>query len=863
MTWKARTGYDLDEEIEQHLDDRYRELVASGVSADDALRLVRDEIRGWTPERPRFHGVGGDVRFAMRTLGRHLGFTTVVLLTLALGIGANAAIFSVVNAVVLRPLPYRDADRLAIAWGNLHRPGVEEIPASAGEYVDYRDRSRAFEQIAAYDTSGFNLTGGGEPERVEGAVATASLFAALGVNAEVGRTFHAGEELPGRNDVAILSHTLWMRRFDGDRAIVGRTIAVDGRPIEIVGVMPSGFAFPDETTEIWRPVLLDADAVSANNRGSHGFTLIGRMKRGVTLAQARADLDAIAGGFAARFPLNYRYGFSTTVRRLQDEIVGDTSRALFVLLAAVGVVLLTACANVANLLLARAASRRKEIALRTALGASRGRLMRQLLTESVLVALAGGALGLALAGWGVDLLVAAAPGSIPRLREVVVDVRVVAFTGVVSLMTGLLFGLVPAGKASRAPLNDALKEGGRTAAAAHGRAGRLFVVAEVGLSLVLLITAGLLIRSLARLQDVRPGFDPDRLLTLRLSLPESRYSTFQKGDLFFDDLMARLRAAAGVGGVAAINALPFSGVGGSRSFQIEGRTETRPEEATEEQLRIVSDGYFGVMRIPILRGREFTVRDTLSAPRVAVINDALARRHFAHGNPIGARVSFEKDAPVWYQIVGVVGDVKHRGLDAPDRPELYVPARQPLFANWTVRPMYVVVRTDGDPLGEVGVVRREIARIDADQPISDVRPMAGRIERSLAARRFNTVLLALFAGLAAALAAVGIYGVIGYSVTERTHEIGVRLALGATRRDVLAMVIRQGMAMAAIGTAAGVAASLAAVRLISTFLYGVGAVDPATFTAIPLLVMAVAFAACYLPARRATRVDPVFALRAE
>jgi len=442
-------------------------------------------------------------------------------------------------------------------------------------------------------------------------------------------------------------------------------------------------------------------------------------------------------------------------------------------------------------------------------------------------------------------------------------VRVVAFTGVVSVMTGLLFGLVPAAKASRAPLNDALKEGGRTAAAAHGRAGRLFVVAEVGLSLVLLITAGLLIRSLARLQDVRPGFDPDRLLTLRLSLPESRYSTFQKGDIFFDDLMARLRAAAGVGGVAAINALPFSGVGGSRSFQIEGRTETRPEEATEEQLRIVSDGYFGVMRMPILRGREFTVRDTLSAPRVAVINDALARRHFAHGNPIGARVSFEKDAPVWYQIVGVVGDVKHRGLDAPDRPELYVPARQPLFANWTVRPMYVVVRTDGDPLGAVGVVRREIARIDADQPISDVRPMAGRIERSLAARRFNTVLLALFAGLAAALAAVGIYGVIGYSVTERTHEIGVRLALGATRRDVLAMEIRQGMAMAAIGTAAGVAASLAAVRLISTFLYGVGAVDPATFTVIPLLVMAVAFAACYLPARRATRVDPVFALRAE
>jgi len=862
MNWQRDTGYDLDEEIEQHLDDRYRELVASGVSDEEASRIVRDEVRGWTPRRARLDGVGGDVRFALRTLRRNLGFTTVVLLTLALGIGANAAIFSVVNAVVLRPLPYRDADRLVLAWGNLHRPGVEEIPASAGEYVDYRDRSRAFDQIAAYDTSGFNLTGRGEPERVEGAVATASLFAALGVNAAIGRTFVGDEEQPGRNDVAILGHTLWMRRFNGDRAIVGQKIAVDGRAVEIVGVMPAGFAFPDETTEFFKPVLLDADALSADNRGSHGFTLVCRMKPGVTISQARADLDASAGTFAARFPNNYRFGFSTTVRRLQDEIVGDTSRALFMLLAAVGVVLLTACANVANLLLARAASRRKEIALRTALGASRGRLMRQLLTESVLIAVAGGALGLVLAAWGVELLVAAAPESLPRLREVGVDGRVVAFTGVVSLMTGLLFGLVPAAKASRAPLNDTLKEGGRTAAA-DGRVGRLFVVAEVGLSLVLLITAGLLIRSFARLQDVRPGFDADRLLTLRLSLPELRYPTFQKGDSFFDDLMSRLRATTGVRGVASINAMPFSGVGGSRSFRIEGRAETRPEQATEEQLRIVSDGYFGVMRIPIVRGREFTARDSLSAPRVAVINEAFARKQFARENPIGKRVSFEKDTSVWYEIVGIAGDVKHRGLDTPDRPELYVPYRQPLFANWTVRPMYVVVRTDGDPLGAVGVVRREIARLDAEQPISDVRPMTDRIERSLAARRFNTVLLALFAGLAAALAAIGIYGVIGYSVTERTHEIGVRLALGATRRDVLTMVLRQGMAMAAIGTAVGVAVSLAVVRLISTLLYGVGAADPATFTAIPLLLIAVAFVASYVPARRATRVDPVFALRAE
>ena len=862
MNWKRETGYDVDEEIEQHLDDRYQELLASGVGEDEARRIVAGEIRGWTPRPARLDGVGGDVRFALRTLRRNLGFAAVVLSTLALGIGATAAIFSVVNAVVLRPLPFHDADRLVVAWGNLHRPGVEEIPASAGEYVDYRDRSHAFEAIGAYDTLGFNLTGRGEPERVEGAVTTASLFTTLGVRAAIGRVFLPEEEQPGRNGVAILGHALWTRRFASDRAIVGQKIAVDGRPVEVVGVMPSGFAFPDQTTEIWKPVLLDADALSADNRGSHGFTLIGRMKRGTTPVQARADLDAVASTFGARFPNNYRDGFSTVVRRLQDEIVGDTSRALFVLLAAVGAVLLTACANVANLLLARAASRRREVALRTALGAARGRLIRQLLTESLLLASAGGALGLLVARWGVQLLVAAAPAGIPRLHEVGVDARVVAFTAVVSLMTGLVFGLVPAVSASGDAPNDALKDGARTVAA-HGRAGRLFVVAEVGLSLVLLVAASLLIRSLTRLQDVRPGFDPDRVLTLRLSLPASRYDTFEKGDRFFDELASQLRAARGVRAVAATNALPFSGAGGSRSFRIEGRTETRPGEAADEQLRIVTDGYFGAMRIPIVRGREFTARDTLASPRVAVINEAFARKHFAGQRALGSRLAFTKDSPVWYEIVGVVGDVKHRGLDAPDRPELYVPYRQPLFSNWTVRPMYFMVRTDGDPLAAAAVVRRAIAHIDPDQPISDVRSMSARVERSLAARRFDTVLLGIFAALAASLAAVGVYGVSAYAVTERTHEIGVRLALGATRRDVLALVLRQGLGMAAAGAAAGVAVSLAVVRLIASQLYAVAPADPATFVAVPLMVILVALAACYLPARRATRVDPVFALRAE
>jgi len=863
MNWSDRTGYELDDEIEQHLEDRYRELVAGGMPIDEASRLVREEVRGWTPRTPRFEGVGGDLRFALRTLRKNPGFTIVVLLTLALGIGANAAIFSVVNAVVLRPLPFRDADRLVTVWGSLQRPGVEEIPGSAGEYVDLRDQNHVLETIAAYDTVGFNLTGGSEPERVDGAVSTASLFSLLGATAELGRTFTAAEEQPGREQVAVIGHALWTRRFGADRAVVGRLVPIDGRPVEIVGVMPATFHFPDETTEIWKPILFDADAVSANNRGSHGFTLLARLKPGVTIAQAKADLDSVGATFKARFPANYRNGFSTKLRSLQDEIVGDTSRALFVLLGAVGLVLLIACANVANLLLARAASRRREIALRTALGASRGRVVRQFLTESVLVATAGGAVVLMLAFWSLDALVAAAPDGIPRLREIGVDARVVGFTALVSMATGLLFGVAPAMRASRAELNESLKDGGHNAAPAHGRAGQLIVIAEVALSLVLLIGAGLLMRSFARLQNVQPGFEPSHLLTFRLSLPESRYTTFQKGDAFFDDLFARVRSSADVRGAAAVNALPFSGQGGSRSFRIEGRAPLAANETMEEQLRIVTDGYFGVLKIPVASGREFTERDTLASTRVAVVNEAFARKHFPNGGAIGKRIAFTNEDPRWYEIVGIAGNVKHRGLDAGDRPELYVPYRQPIFDSWIVRPMYVVVRTGGEPITAAALVRREIARIDRDQPISDVRAMDERIDRSLTSRRFNTMLLGLFAALALALAAVGIYGVVAYSVTERTHEIGVRVALGAQRRDVVGMLMRQGLTMTAAGTAIGVAGALALTRVIAGLLFGIGTVDPITFTVIPLLLAAVALAACYIPARRAMRVDPVRALRSE
>jgi putative ABC transport system permease protein len=857
---------DVAEELRQHLDDQYRELRAAGASHDDALRAMADDLNAVRSSRSRLRPelIAADVRYAFRTLRRNPGFAVVVLLTLALGIGANAAIFSVVNGVLLRPLPFRDADRLMVIWGDLKRPGLNDIPASAGEYVDYRDRSHAFEQVSAYDTVGFNLTGGGEPERVEGAVVTTTFFSLLGASAQVGRTFVAGEDQPGRDDVVVLSHSLWTRRFSSNPAIVGQTIPVDGRPTQVVGVMPAAFQFPDRSIEIWKPFLLDADALSDNNRGSHGYTALARLKAGISRQQAQADLNAVTAAFKADHAGNYRNGFGATLRPLQEEIVGDTGRPLMVLLGAVAVVLLIACANVANLLLARAASRRKEIALRTALGASRGQLVRQLMTESVLVSAIGGLIGLGLAAWGVDLLIASAPDSIPRMQEVGVDARVAGFTALVSLATGLLFGLVPALRASRAPLNDALKEGGRAGGGGvHGFAGRALVVSEVALSLVLLIAAGLLIHSFTRLQDVAPGFDSSRLLTFRLSLPESRYTTFQKGQSFFDEFFTGLRRSPGVRGVAAINALPFSGFGGSRSFHIEGREEKRPEDQTEEQLRIVTDGYFAAMGIPILAGREFTDRDALNQPRVAVVNDAMAKKHWPHESPIGRRVSFSTDEPHWYEIVGVAGNIKHRALEGADRPELYVPYRQPLFAGWTVRPMYVIARTSADPASTVAIARHEIARVDRDQPISDVRTMDERIGRSLSSRRFSMVLLALFAALALILAAVGIYGIVAYSVTERTHEIGVRVALGAQRRDVMAMVVGQGLTMTIVGTAIGVAASAALARLMSSLLFGVSAVDPLTFVAIPLLLIAVALVACYVPARRAMRVDPLQTLRAE
>jgi putative ABC transport system permease protein len=857
---------DIREEVRQHLDDQYRELRASGASHDDAMRAMAADVAALTrdPMLMNTRGLAADFRYACRTLRKSLGFSSIVIATLALGIGANTAIFSVVNSVMLRPLPYDRAGRLVVVWGNLHKPGLEEIPGSAAEFVDYRDRNRVFDAIAAYDTGGVTVTGLEGPERVSSAITTASLFAILSASPSLGRAFTAADEQPGRDRVAIVSHAFWQRRLGGATNVIGRTITVDLHPFEIIGVMPDGFAFPDDDTELWRPLAFTADDVSENQRGSHSYTIIGHLKDGVTVERAQAEMRALGMQMGAEHRGVYRTGFSAAVRPLHEELVGASGPALLTLMAAVIVVLLIACANVANLLLARGAARQREMAIRAALGASRVRVLRQLLVESVLLAAAGGAVGLALAATGIRALVALAPTTIPRINEIAIDARVIVLTTIVSVVTGVVFGLAPALHASTPDLNDTLKDGTRGAGEgrARGRMRRALVAAEVALSLVLLVAAGLLINSFARVQVVDPGFRADHLLTARLALPASKYPSIDRAQRFFDDLFGRLRQQPGVQGVAAINAVPFSGRGGDRSFFIEGRALAPGEPSPDEQVRFVTAAYFSAMNIPV-RGREFTERDVSSSVHVAVVNDALARKYWPRGDAIGKRVQFQQDTMKRYEIVGIAGNIRHGALDAAPKPELYVPVFQPLFDRFAMPAMDLVIRTAQEPQTLAMALRQTVAALDPDQPVADVRTMEERIGQSLAVRRFNMLLLVLFASVALVLAAIGMSGLVAYAVAQRTREIGVRLALGAQPREVVALLVRDGMMPALAGAAAGLAIAIGATRLMSSLLFGVGATDAATFATVAALLAVVALVACWLPARRATRVDPVLALRAE
>ncbi|HEX8137723.1 MAG TPA: ABC transporter permease [Pyrinomonadaceae bacterium] len=812
-----------------------------------------------------------DVQYGFRMLLKRPGFTAVAVAALALGIGANTAIFSVVNAVLLRPLPYAEPERLVMVWGSAPQLGFDVLPPTAAESVEWRERNQVFESLAALQSRTWNMTGAAGPEQIQGARVSASLFPALGVKPLLGRTFLPEEDREGGAKVVVMGYGLWQRSFGADPGVVGRTVTLNNQGYTVVGVMPQGFRFPggenmlsglqfSPKTELWEPAGLTAEELAA--RGTHNMAVVARLKRGVSVGQAQAEMTAIALQLGEQYP-KYNKGLGVKVVSLHEQVTGDVRPALLLLLGTVGFVLLIACANVANLLLARAATRRKEMAIRTALGASRARVVRQLLTESVLLALAGGACGLLLALWGIDALGALIPDAIARGVEIGPEARVLSFTLLISLLTGLVFGLAPALQASRTDINESLKEGSRgaTSGARHNRFRSLLVVSEIALASVLLIGAGLLIRSFLRLQQVDPGFDPRGVVAMELVLPSiapSRYTEPEQQAAFFRRALERVGALAGVEAAAVVSTLPLSGAFESTSFKVEGRPAPSSErESPQANYTLVSADYFRVMSIPLMKGRAFTERDTKEGPAVLLVNERLARRVWPGEEVVGKRltVGFEKTPR---EIVGVVGDSKQTSLDAQTPLAVYLPYQQFTYAGMTL-----VVRSKSDAATVADAVRREVQAIDPGLPVSNVRSMEQVLAVSVAERRFSMTLVVLFASVALLLAMVGIYGVMAYAVSERTHEIGIRVALGAQGRDILRLILGQGMTLTLSGIALGLGGAFLLTRLMSGLIYGVSARDPLTFAGVSLALALVAFAACYIPARRATKVDPMEALRYE
>jgi putative ABC transport system permease protein len=800
-----------------------------------------------------------DIRYGLRMLAKKPGFTAVVILTLALGIGSNTAIFSVVNAVLIRPLPYADSDRLIVfALRSERQQKKDGGSSSIPDFVDWRNQNQSFQYLAGYNSSDLILKSGERVERVSGAAVTADLFNMLGVMPVRGRTFQPEDDKAGSSPAVVLSHNLWNRWFAADPNIVGQTISVDSTNYTVIGVMPEGFNFPlqTEAAQLWVPVSI-ANADYADQRGAHFLSVIGRLRDGVTIDQARADMRVILDRLAAEYPTT-NAGYRIDMTPLQDELVGEIKPALFVMFGAVGFVLLIACANIANLLLARASARQKEIAIRTALGASRARIIRQLLTESVIVAFLGGALGLLLALWGVDALVSLVAEDLPRSGEIALDLQVISFTLGLSMLTGIFFGLAPAFQVSKPDFNEALKEGSRgsTGSIRRNRTRSFLVMAEVALALVLLTGAGLLMRSFYSLLQVNLGFNPQGVQTMAVSLPTSKYKELRQWATYHHQLIERVKNLPGVQSAAAITTLPLSESNLSISFEIPGRPN-EPGERTGANYRAISSDYFVTMGIPVLKGRAFTERDDGDAAKVIIINETFARQHFSDEDPIGKRVMIGYD-DMMCEVVGVVGDVRHKSVKDESDVEMYTPFEQ---TPWWF--MNLVIRTSLDPAGIVAGVRSEVGALDGDVPIYSVKTMREYLSTSVAQSRFSMLLLAVFAALAMILATVGIYGVMSYSVTQRTHEMGIRLALGARPADVIRMVVKQGMVMAVTGLVIGLGASFALTRLMESLLFGVSATDFITFAAVSLLLAGVALGASFVPARRAARLDPMVALRYE
>ncbi|HSB09401.1 MAG TPA: ABC transporter permease [Blastocatellia bacterium] len=815
--------------------------------------------------------IWGDLTFGVRTLSKNTGVAVVAVLSLAIGIGATSAIFSVTDALLLRPLPYKDADRLVILWSRSPGLNVPQDWFSPGQYLDIKTQNQAFDETAITIGGSFNLTGRGVPEHVDGARVSSSLFSLLGASPLLGRVFLPEEDEPGKPSGVILSYGFWRRFFGAEPDVIGRSLTLNGTNFNIVGVMPASFVLNKEVmpavngiqnADLFVPLPMSESARA--NRGNEDFNIFAKLKSGVTIAQAQADMDVIAEGMKAQYPANYPPGGGLTISvvPLQTQVVGDVRLAVYVLFGAVAFVLLIACANVASILLARATVRQREIAIRVAVGASKFRIMRQLLTESVLLGVMGGIAGLAIALAAVKVLRLIGSESIPRLNEVAVDVRALAFTGLISLLTGIVFGLAPALRASRVDLNEALKDGGRPGDGASGRGQhrtrKLLVGAEVALSLVLLIGAGLLVRSYHRVLGAHPGFNPHNILSMRLPLPAAKYTTQDSIVAFYRRVIERLKAMPGVESVSTSYSLPMSTVALAwEPIKVEGYVPKNAQDTIISNVRIVSPEYFKTMGLSTVRGRLFDEYDTKGQPEAVIVNEAVVERFWPGQDPIGKRLQ-RGSSTDWRTVVGVIRDAKEYSAEKEPPIAVYFP-----FEQYVARNMFLLVRTASDPVPMTQAITNEIQSFDPELPVFDVAAMDRRLYDSLARRRFAMFLLGVFAAFALTLAAIGIYGMMAYSVNQRTHEIGIRLALGAQPKSVRQLVIREALVVGASGVAIGLCGALVLTRVMASLLYGVSNTDGLTFVTTPLLLGGVALLAAYIPARRAARVDPMVALRHE
>jgi predicted permease len=862
---KVRREQELTEEIDAYLEMLIEQKVKEGLDPAEARRVALIEFGGREQVKERVREVSAgyqletlwqDLRYTTRMLLKHPAVTLIAIFTLALGIGANTAIFSVVNAVLLNALPYYEPQRLL--WVTEAQDGRAKM-AHADSYLFWRAQSQTFEHLVAYQRGGLELTGRGEPEQLESVEVTANVFPALGLSPQLGRVFAPEEDRPEAAPVALLGHALWQRRFGGDPAIIGQTLTLDGQSRTVIGIMPprSRSLLPLERADVWLPLAIDVKEEDENRDRLLG--VIGRLKPGYSVEQAHAEVSLIMRRLVLATP-----GIMNTEARailLSENLVGKLRRGLLAVFGAVALVLLIACANVANLLLGRAAMRQKEMAIRAAMGAGRGRLVRQLMTESILLSLLGGAMGLLLAVWGVKALVALAPYQLRHIKESSVDGAALSFTFLATLLTGFAAGLIPALQSSRIDLNEALKEGARKATTFRrrglGRVSPALVIGEVALTLVLLAGAGLVIKSYLRVLAVDPGYDPKNLLALRVKLDEAKYprGSPQLG-AFYEEVLTRVKAIPDVKAVATVigAGIPFTPMVGRTLFSIEGRPPWPAEQRPQVEFSRISPDYFRAMGMQLRAGRNFTEQDVEKALSVMIINESMARRYFSGEDPLGKRILFESST---YTIVGVVGDVKRLSLEAEAPPEIYEP-----YTKEGVHPGFIIlaVRTAGDPLDLLAAVRQRIHELE---PLSDVGTVGQELAGTLAPRRFQVLLSGVSAAVALVLAAVGVYGVIAYSVSRRTHEIGIRVALGARPRDVLLMVVRQGMTLALVGVFIGLAVALAVTRVLKGLLFELSVTDPPTFTLIAALMLGVTFLACYLPARRATHLDPLVALRYE